>query len=271
MNLNLKKELKGTVILSKEGINGSVCSDIEFISKFINLISKNISSEIIKNINFSNSSPFPKFKVKIKNEIVKLGLNSEVYKKKGKYIQPYDWDAFCSKKNTIILDIRNGFESEIGHFNNSILPNIKNFSEFPCWAKKNWDIIRNKKVLTYCTGGIRCEKASSFLISEGALEVYQLKGGILRYFAKNLVNKQKFTGECFVFDDRVTVNRKLNKGKYSFCFACGLPITKNDFLSKNYENGVSCPKCISLTSDKQKKRFRERKKQISLSKKRKLV
>ncbi len=268
--LNSCKEriIKGTIIISVEGLNGSISGDVVNIKKIFKIFCKFSSQEFIKNVSFVKQIPFSNFKVKIKKEIVKIGINNINSKnKKGKYIDPISWDRYCSDKDAIILDTRNSYESEIGYFKNSILPNIKSFSEFPNWVNSNWNTIKNKKVLTYCTGGIRCEKASSLLISMGIAEVYQLKGGILKYLA-NKKNSSKFSGECFVFDDRVTLDKKLNKGKYNICYACGSAITKVELMSDYFEKGISCPKCIDKTTELQKKSFQERQKQILLSHKR---
>ena len=186
-------------------------------------------------------------------------------KEGGIHVCASKWDKLCTEENVVILDTRNHYESDIGSFNNSLLPDINSFSEFPSWVNKNWDKIKDKKILTYCTGGIRCEKATSLLISKGNSNVYQLKGGILKYLS-NKDNGSKFNGECFVFDDRVTVDKNLKKGKYSICFACGSAISKVDFLSNDYKKGVSCSRCINKTSKKQKQRFSERQKQINFAK-----
>ena len=268
LNSNKERKIKGTVIISVEGINGSISGDMVTIKKVFKIFCKFSTQEFIKNVSFVKQIPFSNFKVKIKEEILKIGINNRNFKnKKGKYIDPVSWDRFCSDKDAIILDTRNSYESEIGYFKNSILPNIKSFSEFPNWVTSNWDTIKNKKILTYCTGGIRCEKASSFLISLGITEVYQLKGGILKYLKKKK-NGSKFSGECFVFDDRVTLDKKLNKGKYNICYACGSAITKVELMSDYFEKGISCPKCIDKTTELQKKSFQERQKQILLSQKR---
>tara|TARA_A100001388_G_C28704803_1_gene468061 strand:- start:16 stop:936 length:921 start_codon:yes stop_codon:yes gene_type:complete len=266
INFDQINNIKGTIIISKEGINGSVFGSKSILSKFFVIINKNVSNDIIKNANFVQKSPFPKFKVKIKKEIVKIGFSYQGVKKKGGiHVSALKWDKLCTEENVVILDTRNHYESDIGSFNNSLLPNINSFSEFPSWVNKNWDKIKDKKILTYCTGGIRCEKATSLLISRGNLNVYQLKGGILKYLSTK-DNSSNFNGECFVFDDRVTVDKNLKKGKYSMCFACGSAISKVDFLSSDYKKGISCSKCINKTSKEQKRRFSERQKQINFAK-----
>ena len=266
INFDQVDNIKGTIIISKEGINGSVFGSKSILNKFFEMINKNVSNDIIKNTNFVQKSPFLKFKVKIKKEIVKIGISyHRVKKKQGIYVNASKWDKLCTDENVVILDTRNQYESDIGSFNNSILPDIKSFSEFPRWVNKNWSKIKDKKILTYCTGGIRCEKATSLLISKGNSNVYQLKGGILKYLS-NKDNGSNFNGECFVFDERVTVDKNLKKGKYGMCFACGSAISKIDFLSNDYKKGVSCSKCINKTSKEQKQRFSERQKQINFAK-----
>ena len=256
----------GTVLISKEGINGTLAGNIKSIKKIEKIIKNSINDKIEFKFFQNSFLPFLKLKIKIKNEIVKLGEeNLEPGKLTGKYINPKDWDDFIEDNNIILLDTRNEYEHEIGHFKRAIFPRIKNFSDFPNWFKKNKSFLLNKKIATYCTGGIRCEKATSFLIKNGFKNVFQLQGGILNYLSQKKNQESTWNGECFVFDDRVSVNKSLQKGKYVQCFACKSPISEKDLLSKYYQKGISCHKCFSSTSSKKKDGLAERQKQIKLA------
>ena len=276
---NLKKrileEMKsnfifGTILIADEGINGTISGSLKSLIK-IKLLMFNIVS---KNINFKKYTctdyPFIRQKVKIKREIVKLGVkNLDVQKFTAQFLEPKEWEIILKKKNTIIVDTRNSYESEIGNFKKSISPNIASFNEFPKWIEKNKKNLKNKIIAMYCTGGIRCEKASSYLIEKGFENVYQLKGGILNYLKETNPKKSSWRGECFVFDDRVSVNHALKKGKFIQCFACKSALTQADTISKYYQKGISCGKCYKKTTRKQKDGFKERVKQISIAKKKK--
>ena len=170
----------------------------------------------------------------------------------GEYIKPQHWNNFINNENVVLIDTRNAYESEIGYFEKSVFPLTKNFSEFPNWIKKNENFFKNKKIAMYCTGGIRCEKASSFLISKGYKNIFQLEGGILNYIEHIEKKRSKWKGECFVFDERISVNHSLEKGMYEQCFACRSALSKEDIKSSFYIKGVSCPKCYLTTTKKQK-------------------
>jgi len=170
------------------------------------------------------------------------------------------------QKDVVIVDTRNIYESKIGTFKDSLKPNTNNFTEFPEWIKKNKSLLKNRKVAMFCTGGIRCEKATTFLLKNGFKNVCQLEGGIINYFEKTKNNNKKWSGECFVFDERVTINENLDKGIFSQCFACRSAITLDDMESKSYIEGISCPHCFSNTSTKQKESFSERQKQVNIAK-----
>ena len=183
------------------------------------------------------------------------------------HVHPDEWDDLIKDKNTMLIDTRNNYESKIGTFKGSILVNSSNFTEFPKWVKKNEQKIKNKKVAMFCTGGVRCEKASSYLRENGFKNVFQLDGGIISYFQQTKNKKKNWVGECFVFDERVSIKENLSKGNYDQCFACRTPINDKDKSSEMFREGISCPNCYKITTTKQKKSFEERNKQISLSKK----
>jgi UPF0176 protein len=212
-----KKSIKGTIILAKEGFNGGISGVNEDLFDLMTLIAKETNSaldEINYKINTCDYHPFEKLKVKLKKEIVAMGIDKiDIENYKGKYLEPKDWDNFISKDDVIMIDTRNNYEVDFGTFNNSINPNTNNFKEFPIWAKMNIESLKNKKIAMFCTGGIRCEKSTAYLATLGAKEVYHLKGGILQYLedTKNINNN--WSGSCFVFDDRISVDNSLKPSK----------------------------------------------------------
>ena len=257
----------GTIILSKEGINGMCSStqpEINLLKDFFR------NSTLFKNIDiresFHKENPFKKLSIKIKKEIVPIG-DSKVKPalKVGKYVDPEHWDDFISGNDVIVIDTRNDFEVNLGSFRGSINPQTKCFREFPTWWKNNKDQFEGKKIAMFCTGGIRCEKSTSYLINDGKREVFHLKGGILNYFEKlRSPERSRWQGECFVFDQRVTLTSELNAGKYELCFGCRNPINEADKSHEQYEQGVACPKCYSTKPEKRIMGLRERQKQTLL-------
>ena len=266
-NYLIKKNLRGTIILAKEGVNATIAGKYVDIKFIINKINKtlDIKSFDSENISKCNFQPFHRCKVKIKKEIVPMDLFlSQKTKNNNNYIEPKKWNKLIKDKNTLVLDSRKPFEYNVGTFKKSINPNVDNFREFPRYLNK---LNKKKSIAMFCTGGIRCEKASVYLKKKGFNNVYQLRGGILNYLKK--VNKQKslWKGECFVFDNRISVKHGLIKGIYSMCSGCRKPISPKDKKSNKYEEGVSCPNCHDSLSNSQKERFRMRQKQINLAKK----
>ena len=261
----IKNEIRGTIILSNEGINGTISGKknnlnlgIKKIKKVFNFL--NFDSE---NFSLNKFQPFHKCKVKIKKELVPMGININKRNLNGQ-INPKKWNKIISDENTTLIDVRKPFEHEVGTFKNSINPNINNFREFPKFLKK---LNKNKPVAMFCTGGIRCEKASFFLEKRGFKNVYQLKGGILNYLKTIKKKDSLWKGECFVFDNRISVKHELVKGSFSMCSGCRKPISTKDKKSIKYEEGVSCPRCHDILTNIQKDRFRMRQKQINLAKK----
>ncbi len=259
----------GTIILSYEGINGMCSLDQDKTEKVKSFLKKNFRltrSDFKENLVSSNV--FKKLSVKVKKEIVTLGIPEiDPTAIVGTYIEPEEWDSFISKKEVITIDTRNDFEVELGTFEGSVNPQTVSFHEFVEWWKDKGKALKNKKIAMFCTGGIRCEKATSLLKSEGLEEVYHLKGGILNYFDK-VGNSETSTwkGDCFVFDQRVTVNSHLKPGDFELCHACRSPLRLTDKNHEHYEQGVSCHKCFGTKTDKKILSLKERKKQIDLLK-----
>ena len=272
-DLLIKNNIRGTIIISKEGLNGTISGQDDNLKDAIEFI-KSIKGFNDLDIKFSyaNINPFVRLKIKLKNEIVTIGdktINpNEVV---GEYVDPKDWNDLIQDKDTILIDTRNNYEYAIGTFKNSINPNTMKFREFPKWVKnQNFteEDKQNKKVAMFCTGGIRCEKASSMMIKDGFKNVHHLKGGILNYFEKINKDESLYDGECFVFDDRVAVKQDLSEGSYDMCHGCRMPITDADKLSKEFIRGVSCPTCFDKTTEEQKARYMSRQKQVDLAKER---
>lgn len=259
-----EKLVKGTILVSNEGINGTLSGNSEDVNKAINLIKKYLK---IRNLTLNQSKtnflPFNKMKVRLKKEIVSLGkgnLNKEI--KSNKYVDSKEWVSILKDKNIKVIDVRNKYEIDVGRFRNSIDPKLNNFREFPAKFNK-LKINKKDKIAMYCTGGIRCEKASSYLASRGYKNITQLRGGILSYLKKsNQLTNDNWTGECFVFDDRVTINKKLVKGRYQQCYGCRKPLSKKELHSKYYRKGVHCQYCINIRSNFQKKKSITRQAQI---------
>jgi len=262
----IKKKIRGTIIISKEGINATVSGKSQDVKSLISKIKKHFSLNSFDSTNQSNCTfqPFHKPKVKIKKEIVPMNMIlSKKIKKKDSHVDPKNWNKLIKNEKTIVIDARKPFEYKIGSFDRAINPNIKNFRDFPKYLKK---LKKNKSIAMFCTGGIRCEKASVYLEKKGFNNIYQLKGGILNYI-KSIKNKNSlWRGECFVFDNRVSLKHGLKVGSYSICSGCRNPISQKDILSKKYEEGVTCPGCYNKLTISQKKRFRMRQGQINLAK-----
>ena len=258
----LKNNISGTIILSQEGINGTIAGKRRNISQIIKSLKKvlNFKDFDSKNMSQSHFQPFHKGKIKIKNEVVPLGLKiNSKNKKLNRYISGKSWNKLISNKETLVIDARKPFEHDVGTFKNSINPNIQNFRDFPKYLKK---LKKDQPIAMFCTGGIRCEKASVYLEKKGFKNIYQLKGGILNYLKKIKQKNSLWKGECFVFDNRVSLKHGLAQGTYSICGGCREPISVKDKKSRKYEEGVTCPSCFSKLSKKQKSRFRMRQSQI---------
>ena len=265
-----KEDIKGTVLLAHEGINGTVSGTKAAIDQFKNFLK---SHNLHESQNFKTSTstvdPFPRLKVKLKDEIVSIGNElADPTKIVGEYVQPEDWNSLISQEDVLVLDTRNTYEFSIGTFKKSIQPETTNFREFPDWLEgiESKGLDKSKKVAMFCTGGIRCEKASSLMKAKGFKNIYHLQGGILNYLEKIDEENSLWNGECFVFDDRVALNHNLEVGSYDMCHGCRMPITDKDKLEEEYVTGVSCPNCFNTKTPDQKKRYADRQKQIDLAK-----
>ena len=261
-NLLVKKNINGSIIISKEGLNGSISGIDKDIKTTIIRLKKILSIKKFDSFNDSKSKfkPFHKPKVKIKKEVVPMDLKiSNRAKKKNTHIDPIKWNNLIENKKTLLLDARKPFEHRVGSFKKSVNPNIGNFRDFPKYLKK---LKKDQPIAMFCTGGIRCEKASVYLEKKGFKNVYQLKGGIINYLKKIKQTNSLWKGECFVFDNRVSLKHGLVQGTYSICGGCRQPISVKDKKSKKYEEGVTCPNCFNKLTKNQKSRFRMRQSQI---------
>ncbi len=270
----LKKDIKGTILIANEGINGSISGSKSSLEEFIRFIKSNLKIRKINlKINKTEFLPFNRMKVRLKKEIVSLGQGEiDVNKFRAKPIHPEHWDNIISDKNTKIIDVRNKFEIEIGKFKGSINPQTTSYREFPK-VFKEMKIKKKDTIAMYCTGGIRCEKASALLKVNGFKNVFQLSGGIINYleYMKDSKKINLWNGECFVFDTRISINKKLKKGKYFQCYGCRHPITKEEMKLKSYKKGVSCKYCCNNRTHKQKNRSLSRQKQIEIAKQNNLL
>ena len=259
------KLIFGTILLANEGINGTVSGTKKDLEKFIYLIKQTLKiRKLSLKISQNKFIPFYRLKIRLKKEIVTMGDKTiKPEKFTGKYISPIKWDKIINSKKYVIIDTRNDYEVSIGSFKNAINPKTKSFRQFPEFIK-NLDLKKNQPIAMFCTGGIRCEKASSYLISNGFKDVSQLDGGILNYLEVKKNNfKSSWKGECFVFDNRVAINKNLEKGTYDQCYGCRHPITKNDIKLKSYRKGATCKYCINLKSKEKINSSLERQRQIN--------
>ena len=261
-------KIKGTILLAEEGINGTVAG----LVKPIKLLELEIHNQGFTRLELKRSfyefMPFNRLKVKIKKEIVTFdGSQLDFENYIGKHVISSEWNTLIEDEKTIVIDVRNNFEIEVGSFEGAINPKTKNFSEFKKYIDKNLSKNKNQKIAVYCTGGIRCEKASSYMLNQGFKNVFQLKGGILQYLEDTSIEESKWQGECFVFDNRVSVKNEMQPGTYELCHACRNPLGLEDRLSKDYIKGISCSKCINKISKIKKLKLKERNKQIEISKK----
>ena len=268
LDLMLENQVRGTLLLAKEGINGTVAGSREGIDNLLSwLKSDKRLAELDHKESYDQEMPFYRSKVKLKKEIVTMGVEGIDPKRVvGTYVKPQDWNALISDPDVVLVDTRNDYEVEIGTFKGAINPNTETFREFPEYVKNNLDPKRDKKVAMFCTGGIRCEKSTAYLKEQGFEEVYHLEGGILKYLEEVSEQETLWQGECFVFDNRVAVDHKLQKGQYDQCHACRMPITELEKEHPHYEKGVSCHHCFEKQTPEQRQRYAERERQVQLAK-----
>lgn len=266
----MQHHIRGTLLLAREGINGTVAGSAEAITalheflredeRFHNLVTKE---------SHADEMPFYRTKVRLKKEIVTMGVeNIDPRHIVGTYVKPEDWNALISDPEVILVDTRNDYEVGIGTFKGAINPQTETFRDFPAYVDQQLSETKTKKVAMFCTGGIRCEKSTAYLKQQGFDEVYHLEGGILKYLEEIPEEQSLWQGECFVFDSRVAVKHNLEQGSYDQCFACRMPITEMEKTDPRYIKGVSCPHCYDSHDEKQKQRHLEREKQVELAQKR---
>jgi UPF0176 protein len=267
LQLMQRHGVKGTLLLAHEGINGTIAGSREGIDAVLAWLK---SDPRLKGLDhkesFDTTLPFYRSKVKLKKEIVTMGVEGiDPRRKVGTHIDPKDWNALISSPDVLLIDTRNEYEVELGTFKGAINPHTESFREFPDYVKQNLDPAKHKKIAMFCTGGIRCEKSTAYLKEQGFGEVYHLKGGILKYLEEVPQGASLWQGECFVFDNRVAVNHSLEKGVHAQCHACRLPITEEDTRHPLYEKGVSCPRCHGTHSAEEMRNLRERQRQVDLA------
>ena len=261
-------EVRGTVLLAAEGVNGTIAGTREGVDAVLDFLRADprINTLTAKE-SYTQENPFYRSKVKLKKEIVTMGVEDiDPNDIVGTYVKPEDWNALIADPDVLLVDTRNAYEVKIGSFKNALNPKTESFREFPEFAKQNLDPSKHKKVAMFCTGGIRCEKSTAFMKQQGFKEVYHLEGGILKYLEEVPQENSLWEGECFVFDNRVTVNHQLEKGSYDQCHACRMPITELDMASEQYQHGISCPHCYDEHNEEQRSRYAERERQVQLAK-----
>ncbi len=270
LRLALKQDLAalglcGTLLLAPEGINGTLAGTEGAIEALLELLNRRFGLPR-EEVKFSQSAekPFARLKVRVKREIITFRqAHADPSVQAGTYVAPEDWNALLADPDVLLLDTRNRYETRLGTFQDALLPPLEHFSEFADYARQHLDPARDRKIAMFCTGGIRCEKASAFLLSEGFAEVYHLQGGILKYLEEIPAQNSRWQGECYVFDQRMAVGPGLTTGRYAMCFSCGEAVSDADRAHAGYEEGVSCPRCFADTSDADKARFRTRHAQMT--------
>jgi UPF0176 protein len=259
--------VKGTLLLAREGINGTIAGTRAGIDAVLDWLKVDPRlRELDHKESFDATIPFYRSKVKLKQEIVTMGVEGiDPRRKVGTHVEPKDWNALIDSPDVLLIDTRNEYEVELGTFKGAVNPHTESFREFPEYVKQNLDPAKHRKIAMFCTGGIRCEKSTAYLKEQGFDEVYHLKGGILKYLEDVPEAASRWQGECFVFDNRVAVNHALEKGSYEQCHACRLPITAADTQSPLFEKGVSCPRCHGKHSAENLRNLRERQRQVDLA------
>ena len=268
----LDNDVKGTLLLAEDGINGTVSASragIDALFAWFQLDPR--LADVDHKESYCDEQPFYRTQVKLKKEIVTLGVPGvDPNQRVGTYVEPQDWNALINDPEVLLIDTRNDYEVAIGTFEGAVDPQTKSFREFPDYIKAHYDPAKHKKVAMFCTGGIRCEKASSYMLGEGFEEVFHLKGGILKYLEEVPQEQTKWRGDCFVFDNRVTVRHDLSEGDYDQCHACRNPISVEERQSEHYSPGISCPHCWDSLPEKTRVAARERQKQIEIAQARNL-
>jgi UPF0176 protein len=268
LDLCLAQGVTGSLLLAQEGINGTIAGSRAGIDAALaHIRALPGCADLEWKESSAQEQPFGRMKVRLKKEIVTMGQpDVDPRARVGHYVDPADWNALIQSPDVAVIDTRNDYEVAIGTFEGAVDPKTESFRDFPAWWEANKDRFHNKRIAMFCTGGIRCEKSTNFLIGQGVEDVYHLKGGILKYLEEVPQEDSTWQGECFVFDGRVSVGHGLAEGPHKLCHACRRPILPEDRARPEYEEGVSCHLCIDETSEADKTRFRERQKQIALAK-----
>jgi UPF0176 protein len=262
-----QRGITGSILLAHEGINGTLAGQEDDMRFVLAELRRDARLAGLKHKeSWATEPPFLRLKVRLKKEIVTLGVAGvDPTARVGSYVKPKDWNALISEPGVLLIDARNTYETKLGTFKGATDPQTESFNEFPQWVKEHDALTPKTRVAMFCTGGIRCEKASSYMLQEGFEEVYHLEGGILRYLEDVPKEESLWEGDCYVFDRRVSVNHDLKPGTFDACRACGLPLDDQDKASPLYVKGVACPYCHGLTSDESKERFAERQRQTELA------
>jgi len=262
--------ITGTLLLAEEGINGTIAGSRSSIDKILAYLRNDPRlADLEHKESFADHPPFYRMKVKLKKEIVTMGVPGiDPTEQVGHYVKPEDWNALISDPDVLLIDTRNDYEVGVGTFKGAVDPRITTFREFPDYVKNNFDPARQPRVAMFCTGGIRCEKASAYMLQQGFPEVYHLQGGILKYLENIPAEESLWQGECFVFDQRVAVGQGLAPGHYELCYGCSRPITAEEIASPKYQAGVSCPNCFDALTPEKRAATMERQKQVELAKQR---
>ena len=258
--------LRGTILVAHEGVNGTVVGDTQALQQ----LSQHLLQQYgVKSQKWSDLQPgnsgFHRFKVRVKPEIVSFGVDDLDMSQSGEHVDAQTWNRLLDDPDVIVIDTRNDYEIDIGSFDGALSPHTESFRQFPAWVADNLDPEQHTKVAMFCTGGIRCEKASAYMLNKGFENVYQLDGGILQYLEDTQASESRWNGECFVFDQRVSVNADLEQGQYKQCYACRHPLSAQELASAEFEHGVSCPYCVGRTSAERRAQFRERQHQVRLA------
>ena len=256
--------IRGIILLATEGINATVSGTRAAVLELLDFLKSDLRlAELSWKESSSQGHPFRRLRVRLKKEIVTMGVPGvDPARLVGTYVAPKDWNALLAEPDVILVDTRNDYEVEIGTFQNAVNPNIRTFRELPAWCKTNIDAGKKPKVAMFCTGGIRCEKSTAYLKEAGVKEVYHLEGGILKYLEDVPAEDSLWEGQCFVFDERVSVGQDLAIGDDELCRGCRRPLSESDTQSEHYVRGVSCHRCIEETTTRQKAGFAERQRQI---------
>lgn len=261
------QKIRGTILLALEGINGTISGSRQGIDAVLAYLRSDPRLQDLEvKESCAESAPFERMKVKLKREIVTLGqTQADPHQQVGTYVNPQNWNDIISDPEVLVLDTRNSYEVAIGTFQGALNPNTQSFREFPDYVRQNLDPQKHKKIAMFCTGGIRCEKASSYLLSQGFEQVYHLKGGILKYLEEIPSQESLWQGECFVFDERIALKHGLELGEYDMCRSCGHPISDEDKLKAQYQEGVSCPHCFDTLTPEKRTRQMEKQRQLQLA------